>query len=296
MDEEAQRHEPDFRSKRVRLHPEDFAWSGNAEIGPTDQVSKKVWRSMTSLPDDVSLRTSDHYGSLLKLADDLSNQSVCLAYALQQSSKHSAIAHTTGDAVEHFQASIYNAMTGYYRFGFTSLRAIVENMTIGTYFHITDAQHEFGAWLAGEEFWFGRVANDLMQHAHIVDLEQKLEAATGDSLYCRRTSTDPGGFVRRLFGELSKYAHGAPGYNDGDMWRSNGPIFVSQVFQKWGETFLTVYSLTVLLSRLADRTLEKLGFNSAFTARGLFHHVINRLPPSSDARRLFSVVPDDMWK
>jgi hypothetical protein len=134
-----------------------------------------------------------------------------------------------------------------------------------------------------------------MQHARIADLDQKLRNATGDNLYRQKTPTDPRGFVRRLFRELSKYAHGAPGHNDADMWRSNGPIFVADVFERWGEYFLMVYALAVLESRLADQTLERLGFDSAFTARDLFYHVVHRLPANSDARRLFSAIPDDVW-
>jgi hypothetical protein len=128
---EERSHGEDFRSTRVKLKSEDFAWPGEGEHRPTDRVGKKVWGSVTSLPDDVSLRTSDYYGSFLGLVDELWGQSICLAYALQKTSKESAIAHTVGDAVDHFQASIYNALTGYYRLGFTSLRAVVDNMSLG---------------------------------------------------------------------------------------------------------------------------------------------------------------------
>jgi len=236
-----------------------------------------------------------HFGSILGSVEELWGESICLAYALQKISNTSAVAHTVGDAVDHFQASIYNALTGYYRLGFTSLRAVVENMTLAAYFDIAATHDEFAAWLAGEDFRFGRAADNLLQYAHIADLEEKLRVATGDNLYRQRTETDPGGFVRRLFRELSKFAHGAPGYSDGDMWRSNRPIFVAEVFETWTEYFLAVYSLTVLQSRLADQQLRHLAFDSAFTARELFRHVIQRMSRKSEARTLLGALPDDIW-
>jgi len=289
------RKKTEFRSKRVRLGPECFALSTGKEIPPTDLLSEKCWKGITSLPDDVSLRTSDHYGSTLKSFYNLWSEWICLTYALQKISNDSAIAHTASDAGDHFQASIYNALTGYYRLAFTSLRGVVENMSLGMQFHIAAARNEFADWIAGEEFGFGWAADHLTQHAHILALEQNLAAATGDNLFRRRSPTDPGGLIWRLFRELSRYAHGAPGYNDGDMWRSNGPVFASSAFETWIECFLIVYCLAVLQSRLADHKLEQLGFDSKFTARDLFHHVLDQLPKKSDVRRLLSAVPIAIW-
>jgi hypothetical protein len=285
----------DFRSKRVRLGPECFALSSGKEISPTDLVSKKCWNAITHLPDDVSLRTTDHYGTVLKLLDDLSGEWTCLSYALQKTSNNSAIAHTASDAGDHFHASIYNAVTGYYRLAFTSLRGVVENMSLGMQFHIAAIRNEFADWIAGEEFSFGWAADHLTRHAHIAALEQNLATATGDNLFRRRGPTDPGGLARRLFRGLSRYAHGAPGYNDGDMWRSNGPVFASKAFEMWIESFLMVYCLAVLESRLADQKLVQLGFDSPFTARDLFHYVVEQLAKKSGARRLFSAVPVTIW-
>src|SRR5438128_1674973 len=106
------RKKTEFRSKRVRLGPECFALSTGKEIPPTDLLSEKCWKGITSLPDDVSLRTSDHYGSTLKSFYNLWSEWICLTYALQKISNDSAIAHTASDAGDHFRASIYNALTG----------------------------------------------------------------------------------------------------------------------------------------------------------------------------------------
>jgi hypothetical protein len=285
----------DFRFSRVKLKPEEFALSEGREVGPTDLISKKCWSGLTSLPDDVSLRTSDHYGSQLQLLYDLWGEWICVAYALQQTSNDSAIAYTAGDAVDYFQGAIHNALMGYYRLGFTSLRAVVENMTIGMLFHMETAQSQFNDWLKGEEFGFGRAADRLLQQPRVHDLEQKLRAAIADDLYRQRTPNDAGGFARRLFREASKYAHGTPAYNDADMWKSNGPVFAHKAFEKWAESFFAVYCLALLESRLADQKLLKLGFDSQFTPRTLFHRVVDQLSPASNAHHVFNAVPNDIW-
>lgn len=56
----------DFRAKRIMLERKDFAIAPTKYPGPTDLIRKKTWRDIVSLPDDVSIRTSDRYGSLLK--------------------------------------------------------------------------------------------------------------------------------------------------------------------------------------------------------------------------------------
>lgn len=58
----------DFRSKRQKLPPEAFAIGPETEPEPSDLIDEETWTDLTHLPDDVSLRTSDHHGTLLKRA------------------------------------------------------------------------------------------------------------------------------------------------------------------------------------------------------------------------------------
>jgi hypothetical protein len=55
----------DFRAKRLMLEDSDFALAPGKYPGPTNLIQEYTWKSITSLPDDVSIRTSDKYGSQL---------------------------------------------------------------------------------------------------------------------------------------------------------------------------------------------------------------------------------------
>src|SRR5262245_40660100 len=58
----------DFRSQRWVLDPDDFALSDDRpDPPPSDLIAREVWHGMTVVPSDVSIRTSDHRGTQLKL-------------------------------------------------------------------------------------------------------------------------------------------------------------------------------------------------------------------------------------
>ena len=56
----------DFRATRFMLEASDFAVASGEHPGPTNLIQEDTWRSITSLPDDVSIQTSDQYGSQLE--------------------------------------------------------------------------------------------------------------------------------------------------------------------------------------------------------------------------------------
>jgi hypothetical protein len=60
----------DFRSKRSKLPPEAFAIAPEVEPEPSDPIDEETWTDLVHLPDDVSIRTSDFHGTLLKQAND----------------------------------------------------------------------------------------------------------------------------------------------------------------------------------------------------------------------------------
>jgi hypothetical protein len=62
----------DFRSRRIVLDSDDFAVSdGKADPPPGDLVDDEIWDHLTTLPTDVSIRTSNEHGRHLRAQNDL---------------------------------------------------------------------------------------------------------------------------------------------------------------------------------------------------------------------------------
>lgn len=223
----------DFRAKRLMLDDTDFAVATGKYPGPTNLIQESTWKSITSLPDDVSIRTSDKYGSQLETMWEywgIWTRVVLAIQALHGDPRQSAVAWAACDASDEFQAGTYCALVGFYRVAFSCLRNVLEQMSIGTRLGIIPDTNSFTDWRNGEDrIKFGWAADTLPQSQAVQALEQHIETSTGDSLF----SQSPKGLARRLFAELSKYTHGAAGFTDGDARESNGPIFVAQAFLAW---------------------------------------------------------------
>ena len=57
----------DFRAVRIILENDDFALvPENPDRPPLDLVGKETWNGIVTLPDDVSFRTSNDYGRVLR--------------------------------------------------------------------------------------------------------------------------------------------------------------------------------------------------------------------------------------
>lgn len=291
----------DFRSRRAKLRPEDFALSSGKDSPPTDLIDEETWRSMTSLTDDVSLRTSEHYGSCLKDLWTLWSKWISLVTAIQQAndvSLFAPLAYVALNATEYFQGSIHNALVGFYRLAFASLRSVIENTAIGTQFQLSGDNTSFSQWIAraGEHrFRFGWAVDCLLSYTQVKALERDLRDATGDDLFHQASGVDKGGFVRRFFATLSRYAHSSPSFADGDIWESNGPVFVSGAFEEWERAFLTAYALAVLQVRLANFPSETKSLGSSLSLKKLFLKASAQLPAGCNSRRMFDAIPVSIW-
>jgi hypothetical protein len=289
----------DFRSARAKLPPEVFAISEGMDAPASDLVPKDTWDSIVHLPDDVSLRTSDHYGSCLKDLWDLWGDWVTLVLELQgrdQELAETPIARVALDSASYFQASVYNALVGYYRLAFASLRGVIENMTIGLYFELTPDLPKFRAWLAGDEFGFGSAADQLRQRFEVTRLEQQLQAAVGDDLFRQRNVTGraDGGLIREVFRELSKYAHGGPNYSDADLWASNGPVFVHGVLEQWVRMYALVFAIGLLEIRIGRPDLLPRRKDRRELAE-LLRCAIALLIAGSEERRILEAAAAIVW-
>ena len=290
----------DFRSRRLALEPEDFALGPDEpDSPPSDLVDEETWRSMTSLQDDVSVRTSNQYGSALKEMWGFWRQWNCVAGALQElaaSVEESPLCAAACDLGDEFQASISNALVGFYRVAFSCLRNALENMSIGLELELSSDSVRFNSWQSSDiELNLGWAADVLPSHSVVSSIENHCKKACADDFFSQRSPTGNGGVVRRLFKKLSKFTHGAPGFTDADMRNSNGPIFVPESFQSWRSLFSTTYALVLFEAKLGQPKLATLAYGSDLNARNLFQQLTGGLPSTEDGVVVLRSLPVSFW-
>lgn len=292
----------DFRAFRLVLEPSDFALGPDQpDPPPSDLIDKDTWQSMMSLPDDVSIRTSNEYGTALRALWDYWDQWNCLVGALQDGSApltQCPISHVACDASDEFQTAVFCSVTGHYRAAFSCLRNVVEQMTVALQLELSGKLALFQDWVNGqEELKLGWAADLLPKNATVSALESHWRNAVGDDLFSqKRQASTGGGFVRRLFSELSKFTHGAPGFTDSDMRNSNGPIFVSEAYEGWLNKFRQVYALAILEAQIAKPKTRALAHGSKQSSQSLFNAVLADMLPGTDGHRLLASTPSVLWR
>jgi hypothetical protein len=61
----------DFRARRSKLERHEFAISEGQDAPPSQLIDEVVWHGIMHLPEDVSIRISDHNGTRLRLLHGL---------------------------------------------------------------------------------------------------------------------------------------------------------------------------------------------------------------------------------
>jgi hypothetical protein len=291
----------DFRASRWKLLPDDFALGPEGpDAPPRDLIDEETWDSIIHLPDDVSIRTSNTFGSEIRASNRLCADWVSFTLDLFGSGdkQQSPLGSAVKNSFSELQASLYNAIVGYYRTGISAMRNVLEHLTIGLDFELSGNTTQFNDWLNGNDddtIKFGNSATRLTNDRSVRDFEARILAATGDNVFRQkdRPSNDPGGFARRLFADLSKYAHGAPGHTEADLWQSNGPVFCAKVFIKWCALFGKVMALAVLMI-----TLGVSGSNPHVSrAKELFKQACSLIPQGEDGESLLQAIAEDaIWR
>ena len=227
----------DFRDQRRRLSDMAFALPG-APYRELDKIDQKTWTTMTSLPDDVSIRTSGNFGR------HISVMSTILGEWLPPIPEEALIAHSEGrdyippantaiddvglDVYEQLQACRFNALTGYYWIAIACLRGAIELSAIGAYFETARSKSEFDTWYAGsDEVKFGTACDLLPKTAEFSEFERKLKSrSAGLGIFDQKTTAHKGGWARSLYAELSDVVHTRPHVAARHYWDgSNGPVF-----------------------------------------------------------------------
>ena len=245
----------DFRARRFVLDPEDFAWGSNEpDPEPSDRINKEIWDGIIHLPDDVAIRTSNEYGAVLEL---MYNSWGSWFEAMGE--KQDPIWRAMLDAADEFQATTFNALHGFYRPAIGGLRNIVELMTVGLDFQIRQdtATDEFAKWRAGaSEMRFGNACDKLIAAVPLQPLKRFLKEKLDDGIFEQKTRERPAGWARRLHDTLSNYGHSRPTYAMGDLWQSNGPVFVPEAFKRTVTLFFEVLWYSYILIKAARPNFE----------------------------------------
>jgi hypothetical protein len=261
---EARRHSnEDFRSVRQKLPPEAFAIGPEREPDPTDLIDASTWSIITSLPDDVALRTSDHHGTTLRHAYDLWSHWPGLTLDLQSlvpDPKEDGLALASLTVSDELQASLYSALTGFYRQAISGLRPALEATMAGAYFRAFGNQERFTQWADGHrggELWMNDVRRELAAVAPYNQFEDSQEGIPFLS---------KSGWVNFIYQRLSTFSHGRPQYTDEDgnqvptdnvgLWGgSNGPVYEPRSVRLWSVYYFDIGLMCLLLIGLAQPSI-----------------------------------------
>jgi len=226
----------DFRAVRSKLEPHEFAVSEGQDIPPSDLVDKGVWHGIMHLPEDVSIRVSDHNGIRLKLLYGLWCDWVT---AIGSPDKSDEIYNCMLDAADCFQCANFNFLHGYYRAAIAELRVALELVMIGTYGSLNPSDKNYLAWkTSGGELSFTRCRKDLSRTVKEDQAKWMFEDRQ---------------FLAAIYKELCNYTHSRPDSSDGALWQSNGPVYDNAAIKLTFFTTLSVMATCHLLVRLARR-------------------------------------------
>lgn len=223
----------------------DFAWAPKPEPPASDRIDKATWSSIVALPDDVAVRTSNHHGTALRQLDDLWG-----AWIESFGENNGPMFSAMLDAADDFQSATYTALTGFYRLSVSALRSALELTTIGTWAQVCGKPAEYKKWRHGKlTISFAQACDGLI--APTSALREELGTTVKDSLFDQKSAAGDGGYARRIYSGISNYSHARPGHSDGDIRKSNGPIYVKSAFDHVSWIHFEVIGLCFVLLLIA---------------------------------------------
>ncbi|CPF06304.1 hypothetical protein [Burkholderia pseudomallei] len=216
------------------LESYEFASSNGLDAPPSDLVDQDVWDGIMHLPEDVSIRTSNHNGIRLRLMYSLWGDWI---QTVGNPLEPDEIFENLLSAGECFQCSTFNFLHGYYRAAIAELRTALELVMIGAYGSLFPMDRDYVAWKEGSgDLTFGRCRSRLLGNLRKEQAKWMFEN---------------GNMLAVTYQALCNFSHSRPDASDGALWRSNGPVFNSAATRLTFVTTLSVYAMCYLLIRLA---------------------------------------------
>jgi len=226
----------DFRAVRSKLEPDDFAISEGQDAPPSDLISKDVWDGIMHLPEDVSIRISDHNGTRLRLMHELWGDWI---KGIGDPDRPDEMYNCLLDATDCFQCANFNFLHGFYRAAIAELRTALELVMIGAYGNLNPDNEDYINWKTGKsDLSFGRCRKRLVGSLRKGQAKWMFEDAS---------------LLATTYQKLCNYTHSRPDSSDGALWQSNGPVYNNAAIKWTFFTTLSVYALSYLLARLARR-------------------------------------------
>jgi hypothetical protein len=225
----------DFRAVRGKLEPHEFAISEGQDVPPSDLVDPDIWHGIMHLPEDVSIRISDHNGLRLRLMYQLWGDWL---EAIGDPDKPDEMFNCLLEAADCFQGATFNFLHGFYRTALAELRTALELVMIGTYGTLYPSDKDYLQWKAGksEIFGFTRCRKRLLGNLRKEQAKWMFE---------------DGELLALTFQKLCSYTHAHPGAGYDTLWQSNGPVYNNAAINLTFFSSLSVHALCYLLIRLA---------------------------------------------
>lgn len=203
----------DHRALRTYLTADDYALHEGQEYEPKGNISKETWQSVTGLPDNAALQTTDYYSRAIEVLNKITQSWLDIHDRVPEGTP---IRTQCLAAYDGFKGSLFNAVHGWYRIAGITLRCAFEDILLGMYF-----QHQKGQWAAFEAVVTGKGRSPRRQaiDAELVKYVPQAALDRANALYQD---------------ELSIYVHRI---SEGEIWESNGPIFHHEALERWIEQF-----------------------------------------------------------
>jgi hypothetical protein len=225
----------DFRAARHKLEPHEFAISEGQDVPPSDLVTPEVWSGIMHLPEDVSIRVSNHNGVRLSLLHQLWGDWI---EAIGDPDSPDEMFDCLLEATDCFQGATFNFLHGFYRTALAELRTALELVMIGAYGNLYPADTDYQKWKTGNSEMFGytRCRKRLLGNLKKERAKWMLE---DDAPF---SST---------YQKLCNYTHARPDAGYRVLRESNGPVYNNEAIKLTFFSSLSIYALCYILVRLA---------------------------------------------